>query len=110
MKQILKSIKKRVKIGYLRVRKAGRCMMRYDYKSFMKKKTTLITMIIIVLLVGSVFFLKEKGLDTKSEDVGLGTFLYQDISQQKASLRMPEINPFKFETNPIKQVKINPFE
>lgn len=81
------------------------------------KKTTIITIIIviivvIVLLTGSIFLLKKKagvGPETESEEGALGAFLYRGMNQQD-SFTMPETNPFKVETNPIKRIKINPFE
>jgi len=72
------------------------------------KKAIIIT-IIIVLFVGLTFLLKEKEPDAEPEDVGLGTFLYQNINPGN-SIEIPETNPFKEETNLIKKVKTNPFE
>lgn len=75
----------------------------------MKKIIIIIIIIVIVLSVGLIFFLK-KDIDTGIKDGGLGTFLYQKTIQGDKSFKMPETNPFKIETNPIKKVKTNPFE
>jgi len=77
----------------------------------MKKNTAItIIVIVIVLIVGLLLSLKEEKSETKFEERALGTFLYQSINPQEDSFKIPETNPFKFETNPINKVKINPFE
>lgn len=74
------------------------------------KKAIIIT-IIIILFVGLTFLLKEeKEPKAEPEDVGLGSFLYQGMNPEEESMEIPETNPFKEETNPIKKVKTNPFE
>jgi len=82
------------------------------------KKNIIITIIIIIIValsVGLIFFLKkeESGIEpkAKSKEGALGAFLYQNINQQQMDFfKTLEINPFKIETNPVKKVKINPFE
>jgi len=76
----------------------------------MKKIIIIIIIIVIVLLVGLIFFLEKTDIDTGIKDISLGNFLYQKIVQENKSFKMPETNPFKVETNPIKKVKTNPFE
>jgi len=76
----------------------------------MKKTIRLVIIIVtIVVIAAVVIYVLQKG-EEPAEEKGLGGSLYEQIEKQKEAAEMPETNPFKAETNPLKGVKTNPFE
>ena len=70
----------------------------------------IVIIVVAVVAVALITQKKEAGSETEIGEETFGGSLYQQIEKQKEATEMPETNPFKAETNPLKGVKTNPFE
>ena len=69
-------------------------------------KTLVIILVIILLICGGVYFFISIGKIPKSQS--LGEQIYTQ-TQNPIKVKVPQTNPFKVETNPIKAIYPNPF-
>lgn len=74
-----------------------------------------VIVIAVLILAGAWWWQKNKKPETTSpqigeqEPAGLGGQLYESVNNPIEG-KVPETNPFKTETNPLKDVYKNPFE
>lgn len=79
----------------------------------MKKSIILITLIIVIILaVGGWFLFSKKSAENKTAQgnlLGFGGQIFEKVGKNPAA-KMPEINPFNKEINPLENIYKNPFE
>lgn len=75
-----------------------------------------VVVIAVLVLVGAWWWQKNKKFEAippqtteEQKPAGLGGQLYESVSNPVEG-KVPETNPFKTETNPLKDVYKNPFE
>ena len=72
----------------------------------MGKSLVIILVITLLIIGGGVYFFISSGKIPKSQS--LGEQIYTQ-TQNPIKVKVPETNPFKIETNPIKAIYPNPF-